>query len=316
MATGLTSLGLVVVNFRSHELLRRNLGRLDLAGLDVTVVVVDNRSTEAERVAVSELAAQQGWQLVALEENAGFGAGVNAGVRRAVELGCGALLLLNPDALADRSAVVALHEQVVADPDAVVAPRIVDSDGGEYFAGAWLDMASGRTVGRAAAPSPTLRPWLTAACLALSADVWQRAGGFDPRYFMYWEDVDFSFRASAAGGRLVVRSDVTVVHDEGGSQLAARQRAKSALYYRFNCRNRLVFGAVHLDRRSLVRWIVRTPAESWQIVLRGGRRQLLTAPGASLLPTVLGSVAGLLAAARALLVARQEGRRRNSIARR
>jgi GT2 family glycosyltransferase len=39
--------------------------------------------------------------------------------------------------------------------------------------------------------------WLTGACLAVSKQVWQATGGFDPDYFLYWEDVDYSQRAKA-----------------------------------------------------------------------------------------------------------------------
>ena len=41
--------------------------------------------------------------------------------------------------------------------------------------------------------------WLTGACLAVSKRVWQATGGFDPDYFLYWEDVDYSQRAKAVG---------------------------------------------------------------------------------------------------------------------
>jgi len=315
---GPVALGVVVVNFRSAQLLERNLVPLGREVPSAIVVVVDNPSTSTERSAVAELAVRHGWSLVTPERNGGFGAGVNEGVRRARELGCAAIVLVNPDAVVGATALLALHEQVAADPSAVVAPRIVDGAGRPYFSGAWLDMKTGRTVGRAAAAGrgDEYEPWLTAACLAMSSDVFDRSAGFAEEYFMYWEDVDFSFRARAAGARLLVRDDITVIHDEGGTQRPAGGRAKSPLYYRYNCRNRLLFGARHLDRRRLLGWILRTPVESWQILLRGGRRQLLTAPTASLLPTLVGTASGLVIALRALARSPQRRGRRNSIARR
>ena len=43
-------------------------------------------------------------------------------------------------------------------------------------------------------------------------------GGFDDEYFLYWEDVDLSYRCTRAGGALLVRQDLEVLHDVGGTQ--------------------------------------------------------------------------------------------------
>ena len=92
---------MVVVNHGSSDLLRRNLAAHDPRPVAEQVVVVDNYSSAAEARAVRDLADRMGWHLVALTQNVGFGAGMNAGVARARALGCTAFLLLNPDARID-----------------------------------------------------------------------------------------------------------------------------------------------------------------------------------------------------------------------
>ncbi len=42
-------------------------------------------------------------------------------------------------------------------------------------------------------------PWASGACLLICYDIFKRIGGFDPNFFMYLEDVDFSWRARSAG---------------------------------------------------------------------------------------------------------------------
>jgi GT2 family glycosyltransferase len=42
-------------------------------------------------------------------------------------------------------------------------------------------------------------PWASGACLLICEDIFKKIGGFDPNFFMYLEDVDFSWRARAAG---------------------------------------------------------------------------------------------------------------------
>ena len=293
-------IGLVVVNYGSHELLANNLDRW-ADDAPVRVVVVDNYSSGAERTAVTTLAADRGWTLVGLPDNLGFSHGVNVGVARAKQLGCACVLLLNPDANASRDVVLELRRQVLAEPDALVSPVVLDSSGVVVFNGSEIDPRSGHLFrAEVASADATSWPWLSAACLALHVDLFDRLGGFDESYFLYWEDVDFSRRAAVAGARLIVREDLEALHDEGQTQGLRIGNAKSYGYYYYNCRNRLLFGVRNLNRRQLLSWTLRTPAQSWAILLRGGRRQLLHSR-APLKAVTLGSLAGIGLAVRGLV---------------
>ncbi len=308
-----STMAIIVVNYAAHELIDANLD--DEAIGDAVVVIVDNASTDEERRAVAALAERRGWALVAQPGNPGFGAGVNAGVARAGQLGCDAYLILNPDARVSAAVVAQLHASVVADPMALVSPRIVTSAGHVEYNGSRVFLADGRIRGlvpRDAVEPAVLRldaaggvlpageqGWLPGACLAVHRELWELVGGFDETLFLYWEDVDLSARVEAAGGRLVLRRDLEVVHDEGGTQ-ARSGRAKSPAYYRYNTRNRLAFAASHLPRRQVAAWMLRTPAVSWEILMRGGRRQLIESPRPAL-AALAGSVAGLWLAARRAL---------------
>ncbi len=300
-------LAVVVVNYASSELLARNLtGPL---GPGVRVVVVDNASTAAERSAVGRLAAERGWELVTLPDNRGFGVASNAGMARVRELGCTTFCLLNPDATVSPEVLAELHAASLTDPLTLLAPRIVDSTGATVFAGSTVGLRDGRTGARGgpAASTGPVEEWLTGACLVLSAELVDRSGGFAEDYFLYWEDVDLSHRVLAAGGRVQVRTDLVAVHDEGGTQGPRRGRAKSALYYRYNARNRLAFAAANLSRRQLLAWVLRTPVVSWEILLRGGRRQLLHSPGPAW-SVLRGSLEGLALALRVLVRPRRRVR--------
>lgn len=295
VATEHDPIAVVVVNYGSHRLLAAHLPAAATMPF-ARVIVVDNHTTDAERLAVTALADERGWELLALPDNRGFAAGVNAGAVRARELGASAVLLLNPDARVTADVIAALAARVRDDPMSVVTPRIVDSLGEVVFDGSMLELRSGRLARRG---SGAAVPWLTAACLAVPLELFERLGGMDESYFLYWEDVDLTVRAARLGARLVVADDLVAVHDEGGTQ-GRSGRAKSSGYYRYNARNRLLFAARNLSRADIVRWIVRTPVESTQILLRGGRRQLIESPR-PLLAVLRGSLAGLALAVRALV---------------
>ena len=302
---------LVVVNFGSSALLAENFAASAEAGASGGgLVVVDNYSTEAERVAVADLCRRRGWTLVGRATNDGFAAACNAGVRAARAAGADSVVLVNPDAVVPAAVVDALAEQLAVEPLTLVSPVMVTSAGKPHFQGSRVDLRTGRMRGRTWADAVAgpeylssewpYRDWLTGACLAFRVSLWEQAGGLDERYFLYWEDVDFSQRCAAAGARLCLRRDLVAVHDEGGTHGTPGSRARSPLYYYYNCRNRLLYGAVHLERRELLRWLWTTPQQSWQILLRGGRRQLLHSPR-PLVAAVSGSLAGLVAAVPTLL---------------
>jgi len=277
----------VVVSYGSPDVLLGN--PLLVESSPWHVVVVDNFHSQEARRAVTALAERYGWTLVALPENTGFGHGADAGARAAVEAGARTLLFANPDLAIDRAAADELAAHVESHPDDLVAPRILRPDGTTWFRGSGLDVERGRT-GR---EHEALEPWLTGACLATAARAWTQRGGFDGRYFLYWEDVDLSWRWRRSGGRVVVRDDVTCVHDVGGTQ-EARGRAKSSTYYYYNCRNRLLFARLHLPARRRLRWALGALPYAREVVLRGGRRQLLR-PRASVVPALRGTWSGLVA---------------------
>lgn len=292
---------LVVVNFGGPDLLAENL--LDLASqAEVSVVVVDNFSGDSNRLQVEALCHRLRWELIAPSTNLGFGAGANLGVDRAFELGATVVCLLNPDATMSAHDLQLLTAAADADRTALVAPQILNSRGRPWFTGAAVDVAGGRT--RRADVAGAAHPWLTGACLAFHADSWRRTGGFASDYFLYWEDVDLSWRHVAAGGTLLYREDITVLHAVSATHSADHRHGRSPLYYFYNCRNRLLFASVHLDGPDQRRWALRSFGYAREVLMRGGRRHLLR-PWRPISAAARGTIAGLLWILRSHLAARR-----------
>ncbi|MCJ1710258.1 glycosyltransferase family 2 protein [Clavibacter michiganensis subsp. phaseoli] len=274
-------LAVVVVNYGSAHLVRENVlplvERLD----DALLVVVDNRTTDAERERVRDLAAHPSTRVhgVYPDGNTGFGTGMNIGVDAARAQGAREFLLLNPDATIAPDQLAVLRGVVAADPLTLAAPTILRPDGSTWFRGSDLYLADGRirsAARRAQHPGLATEPWLTGACLLVTDELWTRVGGFSDDYFLYWEDVDLSRKVVEAGGSLAVVEEAVAVHAEGGTQSAGHEsagQAKSGTYYYHNVRNRLLYGARHLDAATLRRWRLLTPVIAYEVLLQGGRRQ-------------------------------------------
>ena len=284
----LSRTAVVVVSYDSAALLERTLARVAEDSPEARIVVVDNYSTPEAREELVALASARGWEAVLPETNTGFGGGMNLGAARARELGADLLVLLNPDAVIARSDLIRLAARAHADRLALVAPVLKDSTGRIVSDGIVVCLADGSMRSRRSPrpiPPGGTHPWLSGACLALSTDLFEVTGGFDARYFLYWEDVDFSARVLAAGGSLDLARDAVAVHDEGGThsesqpqdsgQEGSEDRSKSDIYYYYNVRNRLLYAGLHLDRATQRRWVATAGRAAREIVLRGGRRQLL-----------------------------------------
>jgi GT2 family glycosyltransferase len=262
-------IAVIVVNFGSSTLLRTNLVPLSRALKGATVVVVDNYSSLAETDRVRALANRYGW-IVVLEENLGFGVGMNLGASAAIDKGCDSLLLLNPDATIGLDAVRRLAAVSRADPMTLVSPTILRPDRRIWFGGSWLSLADGRTS--ATMSDENRIAWVSGACLMVSKDLYETTGGFGDGYFLYWEDIDLSFRVLESGGNLLVLADCHAIHNPGGTQHTRRPQTKSATYVYYNTRNRLLFAARNLPDQQLIQWINTSRAESWRILVRGGGR--------------------------------------------
>ncbi|PQZ49806.1 glycosyltransferase [Microbacterium sp. MYb54] len=275
---------MVVVNYASAGLLQRNLVMVEREARtidqDALVIVVDNWSGADERRAAREVAAAHGWLLIEPESNSGFGGGVNIGVTRALAEGATDVLVINPDAHIDRESLRRLAATTAASRTTLASPVISDSDGRTWFAGIDLLLDDGTMRARRKrvdGDTQPFEPWLSGACLWITREVWELTGGFDDDYFLYWEDVDFSRRVVSAGGALALVEDASAVHDEGGTQRAEPEvsRAKSEGYYYYNIRNRMLFAVRHLDDAAVQRWRRSIPRTAREVILRGGRRQLI-----------------------------------------
>jgi N-acetylglucosaminyl-diphospho-decaprenol L-rhamnosyltransferase len=211
------ALAVVVVAYHSSAHLPRTLARVreQLRPGD-HLVVVDNASGDGS-AEVARAAAPQA-TVVALPENRGFGAGCHAGAAASTSP---LLLFLNPDAQLAPGALDALRRPAHAQPTwgawqpLVLLPggETVNTSGGVLH---WLGLA---WAGQCDAPvsaiahGPALVGFASGAAMVLRRTAWEHVGGFEPRYFMYGEDVDLSVRLRLAGWESGVEPAARVEHD-------------------------------------------------------------------------------------------------------
>jgi N-acetylglucosaminyl-diphospho-decaprenol L-rhamnosyltransferase len=231
----------VIVTYNSEDVIETCLDSLAKMAPQISALVVDNASADRTR---ERAAPRAGVQVISHPENRGFAAAVNTGVRAS---DAQFILLLNPDTrlLTAVDSLIAASRRY-----GLAAGKLVDPSGRAQ---------QGFTIRRFPTPAALLfellglnRLWPTnpvnrfyryldrdldqpgpveqpaGAFLMFRRDVWERLGGMDESFSPIWfEDVDFCRRASAAGYRIEYVPSAVAEHAGGHSvnKLEAGTRA-------------------------------------------------------------------------------------------
>jgi N-acetylglucosaminyl-diphospho-decaprenol L-rhamnosyltransferase len=209
------------------------------------IVLADNGSTDGSTEAVDGV---DGVTVVHTGGNLGFGGGANAGVAT-LPPGVSWVVVCNPDLVFAPGAIDALLAAVQRWPRAAAfGPQIRTVDGklypsarelpsvvrgaGHAVFGWWWPTNPWTKAYRRDHEAPTERPagWLSGACLLLRREAFAAVGGFDERYFMYFEDVDLGERLSRAGWQNVYVPSAVVTHI-GGHATSGHADAMTAAHH-------------------------------------------------------------------------------------
>ncbi len=212
---------IIVVTYNSRRWLQRQSAALQAqTETRWTLVVVDNASAADQRPQLGELSPKT--TLIQSETNLGFAAANNLAARRCTTP---YLVFLNPDAFPESNWLKALLATAERYPQAgaigstqmrAEAPGIFDGTGDVMHA---TGIAYRSSFGERATAPPPLSETFSAcgAAMLVRRDLFEQTGGFDERYFCYFEDVDLGFRLRLLGWRTLQSPDAVVAHVGGGS---------------------------------------------------------------------------------------------------
>lgn len=207
----------VVLTYRAEPgVLRACVGSVLRSEDAHLVIVVDNGG----RLAADDLPA--GVELLTPGENLGYAGGMNAGLRRALAEGATAIAVLNDDTVVEPGWLthLAVHlddERRVGavQPKLLLAgepPRIQSVGVRVRGDGAGIDVGYGEpdtgqygTAGEIAV--------FSGGAVLFSRPFLDDVGGFDERYFLYYEDIDLARRGAERGWRYFVEPAAVVRHD-------------------------------------------------------------------------------------------------------
>jgi GT2 family glycosyltransferase len=208
-----------MVNYNTRELTLEAIGSIYSSLLDpdfrVEVIVVDNASHDGSADAIESRFPDV--RVIRSEENLGFGRGNNLGATYATG---DALFLLNTDTIVRPGAIEKLYDTLFAvERRGITGPFLENRDGSYqtsmtsfptvwrtfcyYF---WLDRIFPRNPFFADGMMNHADPLverdvdvINGAAMMIRRDLYERIRGFDPEYFMYYEESDLCKRVAGAG---------------------------------------------------------------------------------------------------------------------
>ncbi len=263
----------------------------ELSSHRLRVVIVDNGSgTEDVRAFTTVFHSSPNVDIIALPNNRGYAAGNNAGMQHALSRSCcsrhssnDAVLLLNSDVIVRPDSLQICLDHLRDHPNTgIVGPRVLLPDGK-------LDLACRRSFPNArnsfwkltglAKRFPENRRFaqynltylneyemaevdsVMGAFMLVRRAAIDDAGSLDPDFFMYGEDLDWSYRIKAHGWKIVYLPETSVEHLKG----ATSRRQSNRMIYQFY-RSMWLFHKKHYADKTLflLNWLI-----MFGIVVRG-----------------------------------------------
>jgi GT2 family glycosyltransferase len=215
---------IVILNWNGYQdtlVCLKSLERLTYPRAEI--IVVDNGSADDSERLIRK--AYPKVNLIQTGQNLGFAGGNNVGIRAALELGAQYIMLLNNDTVVEKNFLEPLVWHLEKNKSAgAVQPKlmrdnqegVVDSLGQEICRFIARDIAYGQKEnGEILEPKEIFGP--CAAAALFRKEVFEKVGLLDPRFFMVFEDVDFSWRMREKGYSSWLIPNSVVFHKRGVS---------------------------------------------------------------------------------------------------
>jgi len=234
---------IVIVNYNGKHLLKKNLSSvINTDYKDFDIVVVDNNSSDGSVEYIKKNFPSV--KIVESKENLGFGRGNNLGVNTYPNYD--AYLFLNNDVSVPRNWLKELVKVMKNDTKVgAVGPKVLYSKkkNGKYIvnsAGIKVDkhfMAYDRYDKEEDNPKYDVIEEVDAlmgGAFLVRRDVFEKVGGFNPKMFLYYEDIDLSLRIRDLGYKIMYCGKSRVFHDHMASSKKLSVRKRNIM----NARNR------------------------------------------------------------------------------
>ena len=244
----------VIVNYNTKEALIECLGSVlnsELSGIDLQIHVIDNNSQDDSMIKAEKLFENNG-QLTFIRnsDNLGFAKACNVGANN---FSGDLLLFLNPDCFVESDVIQETSRYILQKENesiGVLGIKLLDKDGQAttshasfptnwnlFYSSLGLDKNLPSyfkpVLQKSLSNEITVVDQIMGSFYLIKVDVFKRVGSFDERFFVYYEEVDLSYRLRMLGYNNVYFPKVFATHLGGHS---SEQFRVNRLYYSLKSR--------------------------------------------------------------------------------
>lgn len=237
-----------------------SLDKMNVENVDLEVIIIDNYIKGAFSLDGKKF---KNFHVTVVKPscNLGFAGGHNIGLNFTKEKNADYCLVLNNDTIVDNSLIAELMKAHERHPQAgAIVPKIYFKKGYEFYKDRYKEHEKGKVIWYAGGymdwdningihvgvdkvdhgqfDQEQETDLLTGCCVLLPRQVISMTGGFDERYFLYYEDADLNERIKKAGFSIIYAPKAQLWHMNAGSTGGSG----SILQDYFISRNRLLFG--------------------------------------------------------------------------
>ncbi len=174
------------------------------------IIILDQASTDSSGEKLQQLYENDNQvHIVHNEKNYGFAAGINIGIKKALDMGAEMVFIVNNDTIVDKDCIQHLYKVLLSDPLAGAAgPAIMYYSNPEkiWQAGGFFNKlkmgtsvpAKGKMLSEISKSLSSVS-FLTGCALLIPVKTFNKVGLFDQSYFLYSDDVDYGLRIKSAG---------------------------------------------------------------------------------------------------------------------
>lgn len=265
-------LAIVSVNYNSekdtHALLM-SLKRIEKNNFQMQIIIVDNGSQTPLQLSPQQK--KEDIILLRSEKNKGFAGGYNIGIREALARQADYILIINNDTKVYSDMLKKLLSVLETTPKiGVTVPKIYFAKGHEFhkarykpeelgkviwYAGGFTDWENVKSIHRGVDEVDRGQyditgriDFATGCCMLFKREVLEKAGLFDERYFLYYEDADLSERVKKAGFMIYYVPEAMLIHMNAASSGGPGNK----LHDYFLTRNQMLFGFTYAPFRSKI----------------------------------------------------------------
>ncbi len=232
---------IIYVNYKTARLIVDSIRSVkeQTSGIEYEIIVVDNDSQDDSIEIIQAQDTQI--QIIQSPENVGFGRANNLGVEKAKGK---CLFFLNPDTLLKNNAIRILYDYLTTHNEAgACGGNLLDEQSaptysfGRNYPSLWYDFLSlfylkplllrhPRSSFYNYTSKPMKVAYITGADLMVKKEIFEIAGGFDPRFFMNFEETELCERIRKKGWNIVSVPEAEIIHLEGKASNSSESRLK------------------------------------------------------------------------------------------